>query len=118
MPRQIQLPWQPPVRARVRGGAVNSNYNSYSDIAAGLTGQANGGGVLQSVLLQAPDHHLSRGGDVGPGGVRHADLQAVRARGGPLPDAELTRALVQTEQPETQRETLNLLFIFSAFFSC
>lgn len=68
-----------------------------------LTADAHGGGVLQSVLLQLPDLHLSRGGYVGPGAVRHTHLQAVPARRSPLPDAELTRALVQTEQPE--RET-------------
>lgn len=69
-------------------------------ITAGLTEEANGGGVLQGVLLQLGDVHLGGGGDVGPGVVGHAHLEVVRAQRRPLPDAELTRALVQTEQPE------------------
>lgn len=73
-------------------------------VTVGLTAQAYGGGVLQSVLRQLPDVHLSRGGDVGPGVVRHSYLQPVRARRSPVPDTELTRALVQTEEPERETE--------------
>lgn len=68
-------------------------------VIAGLTAQPKGGGVLQSVLLQLPDVHLSCGGDIGPGGVRHPHPQTVQARRRRLSDAELTGALVQTEQP-------------------
>lgn len=66
----------------------------------GLTGQADGGGVPQGLLLQLCDVDPDRGGHVGPGAVGHAHLQAVRARRRGLPDAQLTRALVQTKQPE------------------
>lgn len=87
-----------------------------SSKTVGLTGQANGGGILQSVLLQFPDFHLSCGGDVGPGVVRHAHLQTVRARRSPLPDTELTRALVQTERPERGRELQYLCFMIQVVF--
>lgn len=85
----------------------------------GPTAQADGGGTLQSILVQLHDVYLGGGGDVWPGVVRHAELQAVRAGGSSLPDAELTRALVQTEQPEKERKIhfiSFLLLLISSYF--